>query len=156
MVHSQKRASPIMKKITILLSIFVLSCLCAEAQTKPPGNPHKYPVINGNAPRILKWDTTAKDLGAIHQGVPSVVKFTFVNTGHSPIILTDVHPTCSCTAPDWTKNPVPPGQTGYVLATYNAATVGKFNKSIAVTTNEGEIDILVITGEVVANNPDQK
>lgn len=137
-----------MKQLCVLFfSLFVFSA--AFAQNKD--TKHKYPVINGNAPRVLKWDTTRIDMGKIKQGVPVTVKFIFTNTGNSPVVITDVHPSCTCTSPDFTKYPVPHDNKGYVMATYNAGAIGKFNKSLSVTTNTGELDILVITGEVVNN-----
>jgi hypothetical protein len=136
-----------MKKL-ILLSLTLLFSIGIYAQDKNPK--HKYPVINGNAPHVLKWDTLAIDMGKLRLGVPATVKFVYTNTGNSPIVITEVHPTCSCTSPDYTKYPVPHGNKGFVSATYNAAVPGKFTKSLAVTTNTGEIDILVITGEVIS------
>jgi hypothetical protein len=138
-----------MKKIFILCSFLSLVSFAAFAQDKTPR--HKYPVIDGNAPRVLKWDTTVIDMGKIPEGRPATVKFNFTNTGTKPITLKDVHPSCSCTTPDYSREIINAGKTGYVMATYNAAQVGKFNKSIAVTTSLGEIDILVIKGEVVSS-----
>jgi hypothetical protein len=138
-----------MKRALVLCSILIISFTVFGQEKQKQ---HTYPIIDGNAPRVLKWDTTTINMGKIPRAVPVTVKFNFTNTSTKPIVLKDVHPSCSCTTPDYTKEVINSGKTGYVLATYNAAAPGKFNKSIAVTTNLGEIDILVITGEVVETN----
>jgi hypothetical protein len=52
---------------------------------------------------------------------------------------------------DYTKEPIAPGKKGSVKATFNAAALGAFNKSIRVTANvEGGAETLYIKGEVVS------
>jgi hypothetical protein len=100
---------------------------------------------------VFEWVEQTHDFGKIKQGTPVTFEFKFTNKGKVPIVLTDARPSCGCTTPDWTKQPVPPGQQGYVKATFNAANVGGFNKTITVTANveQGTVP-LVIKGEVLA------
>jgi hypothetical protein len=127
-----------MKKILFLVfSIALFSAATAMAQTKAPVN-------------ALKWETMNIDEGKIPQGTPNTVTFKFTNTGKTPLVLKTVQPSCGCTTSDYTKEPVAPGKTGYVKATYNAAAMGSFTKSITVTTDAAETAVLVIHGEVVA------
>lgn len=100
---------------------------------------------------IAAVDTENFDFGKIKQGVPATHKFIFTNKGKVPMVITNAQPSCGCTTPDWTKDPIPPGGQGFVTATYNAAAPGAFNKSISVMANvEAGVIILHITGEVVA------
>jgi hypothetical protein len=67
-----------------------------------------------------------------------------------------VQKVCGCTVTGWTKNPVLPGQTGYVSAQYNAASIGPFKKPVTVISNAKNSPIkLFFEGEVVAKTADQ-
>ncbi len=102
---------------------------------------------------IAAVDIENFDFGKIKQGVPSTHKFIFTNKGKVPMVITNAQPSCGCTTPDWTKDPIPPGGQGFVQATYNAAAVGAFDKSITVMTNvETGVVLLRIHGEVLAPN----
>ncbi len=62
--------------------------------------------------------------------------FTFVNTGDQPLVLSNVRSTCGCTVPQYTKEPIIPGDSGTIKVTYNPqGRPGKFNKPIYVNTN---------------------
>lgn len=98
----------------------------------------------------VNWEATQFDFGKVKQNVPVTHEFKFTNTSKVPFIIANAQPSCGCTAPDWTKTPVPPGDSGFVKATFNAASPGPFNKTITVTSNvEGGIILLTIKGEVV-------
>src|SRR6185312_14899845 len=75
----------------------------------------------------LKWATENIDMGKIPQGTPASATFKFTNTGKEPVALKTVQPGCGCTTSDYTKEPVAPGKTGYVKATYNAMAMGSYN-----------------------------
>jgi hypothetical protein len=89
------------------------------------------------------------DFGKIKQGVPVTHEFKFTNKGKVPMVITNVAPSCGCTTPDWTRDPIAPGGEGFIKATYNAAAPGAFNKSVTVTANveNGSVQ-LFIKGEV--------
>ncbi len=90
--------------------------------------------VNPNAP-AFEWAETTHDFGTIPQGVPVTNKFSFTNTGKEPLIISNVQKTCGCTVTDWTKEPIMPGQKGFVAAEYNAAKEGPFTKAITVQSN---------------------
>ena len=109
-------------------------------------------VESGGTPGSLadfKWVETTHDFGKINQGTPVKNEFTFTNTGGSPLIISNVKGSCGCTVTKYSKEPVLPGKIGTVTATFNAAAVGSFHKSIRVTANvEGGAETLFIKGEV--------
>ena len=98
----------------------------------------------------LKWATENVDMGKIPQGTPATATFNFTNEGKEPVALKTVQPGCGCTTSDYTKEPVAPGKKGYVKAIYNAMAMGSFNKSVTVTTDGGDMTVLIIHGEVIA------
>ncbi|MCE7865142.1 MAG: DUF1573 domain-containing protein [Bacteroidetes bacterium CHB5] len=100
---------------------------------------------------VFTWDNTTHDFGKVKQGTPVTHEFKFTNTGKVPLVITNVQASCGCTTPAWTKEPVMPGGQGFIKATYNAASVGAFNKTVTVTANiEAGFVQLTIKGEVQA------
>ncbi len=78
--------------------------------------------------------------------------FEFTNIGGTPLIINNVQASCGCTTPDWSKQPVSPGDKGFVKATYNpSGRGGTFNKTITVTSNSTirPTMVLTITGTVI-------
>lgn len=99
---------------------------------------------------IFEWEASAHDFGKIKQGVPVTHEFKFTNTGKTPLVITNVQASCGCTTPAWSKEPIPPGGQGFIKATYNAASMGGFNKTVTVMANvENGFKQLSIKGEVV-------
>jgi hypothetical protein len=99
---------------------------------------------------VFGWATTAHDFGRIPQGKPAVAEFRFTNKGELPLIVSRAQGSCGCTGVDYPKTPVLPGQSGVIRATFNAASVGAFNKSVSVESNaEGGTMTLYVKGEVV-------
>jgi hypothetical protein len=88
------------------------------------------------------------DFGTIKAGIPASHVFEYKNVGNRDITIDNVNASCGCTTPNWKGGVYKPGETGQITATYNAASVGGFNKSVTVTTSEGTI-VLTISGTVL-------
>lgn len=98
----------------------------------------------------VTWVNQTQSLGKISKGKPVSVKFEFTNNSGKPMVITQVKTSCGCTASEWPKEPIGVGETSSIKATYNAAVLGNFNKSITVYTDSGDQPYtLFITGEVV-------
>ena len=97
----------------------------------------------GFAQPKIQFDQTTYDFGQIHEeGGKVTARFNFTNVGTEDLILKSVRPGCGCTAANYTKTAVAPGQRGFIDATYNPANrPGSFNKNIKVTTNEPEMEV---------------
>jgi hypothetical protein len=111
----------------------------------------------------IKFENTTYDFGKIkEEGGKVTGKFVFTNVGNEPLQLTNVRPGCGCTAANYTKDPIAPGEQGYIEATYNPYNrPGAFNKNIRVTTNEPRFlendkatpHMIFIKGEVIKRPP---
>jgi hypothetical protein len=98
---------------------------------------------------VVAWEKESHDFGEIPQGKPVTVSFSFTNKGDEPILIADVATSCGCTASDYSKEPILPGASSTITATYNAAAAGAFNKSITVNFNEPSAKkVLLIKGTV--------
>lgn len=102
-------------------------------------------------PSGITWKEDVHSFGDIAKGTPVSHEFAFKNTTKQTVLITNVKAQCGCTATNYTKTPIKPGETGTVTATFNAATVGPFNKTVTVTTNDSDVNkILTIKGKVLA------
>src|SRR5882672_1631763 len=50
---------------------------------------------------------------------PAVVEFSITNKTTRPVSILTVKPSCGCTTPDWTKDPIAAGATGFIKASYD-------------------------------------
>jgi hypothetical protein len=135
-----------MKKIVLVLLVFAVST-SVFAQTVASAKP-------ANAPRVenaaFTWTQTTFDFGKIKVSNPATHEFTFTNSGNVPLVTSSVKASCGCTVADYSKDPIAPGAKGFVKATYNAASVGQFSKTVTVNANTAEgVVVLTIKGEVV-------
>lgn len=78
-------------------------------------------------------------------------EFVFTNNSGRPVRIISVQASCGCTTPDWSKEAVAPGKTGFIKASYDPkGRPGYFNKSLTVTTDlSGNPVVLQIKGTVV-------
>lgn len=98
----------------------------------------------------FSWESTSHDFGKIEKGRPVTVVFKFKNTGNAPLLISKANSSCGCTASDYSKNAIVPGESGFVKVNYNAASLGTFSKTVTVYSNLGDIPVeLSIKGEVV-------
>ena len=99
-----------MKRIAILLSLLFLSCVSLFAQDET-----FYKEAD-----VIRFDKKVHDFGdvLIAEG-PVTCLFTFTNIGSQPIVVHNVISSCGCTTPEWTREPVRPGATGTIQATFS-------------------------------------
>ena len=126
-----------MKKILFTLSL-VVACLGLYAQDASDGGPQ------------MKFETPVIDYGTIEHKADGQREFVFTNTGAAPLIISNARGSCGCTVPTYPKEPIPPGATGKIGVKYDTKRVGKFTKTITLTTNTIQKNkILTIKGEVL-------
>ncbi len=75
--------------------------------------------------------------GKVAKGEQINAVFTVENTGDYALVLSDVKGSCSCTVADFTKDPIPPGEKGYVKATVNTESqpIGALQKKVYLLAN---------------------
>jgi hypothetical protein len=162
-----------MKKSILLFASFVMMSTAMMAQTKdkkvapqtkaaetpkivskappvpsPTVQPAQTPGSANMNPEALKFKNEEHSFGTIPEGPSVSYDFEFTNTGKEPVILQNVTASCGCTTPSWSKEPILPGKSSKITASY--ATQGRpnsFTKEITVTSNIGTKK-LKITGNV--------
>ena len=133
MPELQKRIN--MKKfiLTAFLSVFALIAFAAgEAE--------------------IKFEKTSHDFGTFPESEKVTCTFKFTNTGDNLLVIHQAIASCGCTVPQYSKEPIKPGETGEIVVTYNGAGKfpGHFKKSITIRTNaKQEIVRLYVEGDMV-------
>jgi len=123
-----------MKKFLTLL-LFSGSFLLANGQqTMPADN--------------LQLKESEHDFAQIPQGKPVYYSFEISNTGSVALKLDDVHASCGCTTPEWSRDPIAPGGSAKIKVGYNAAAEGPFEKYITLTYNGNQTKLIKIKGTV--------
>ena len=89
----------------------------------------------------------------IEKNGPVTHIFEFTNTHSKPVRILGVKPSCGCTTPDWSKEEIQPGKSGFIKAEFNPkGRPGFFTKTLTVITNaETSPFILQIKGSVVSD-----
>jgi hypothetical protein len=129
-----------MKKTILSIAVLALFATAASAQEKQQTvstqqAPAKATTLTADN---VAFKSDSYDFGTISEGPAAEHVFQFTNTGKEPIVIERVQPSCGCTAPDWSKEPIPPGKTGMVKATYGTqGRPGHFEKNMTVFTNAG-------------------
>lgn len=127
-----------MKKILFLtIGMLLVGCFSSFAQQRTAS---------------IAFKEEAFDFGKIKESDgPVTHQFVFTNTGSIPLIIQNAQPSCGCTIPDWTKQPVMPGTKGFIKATFDpSGRPGTFEKSVTVYSNADKSPfILKFSGTVI-------
>lgn len=138
-----------MKKVILSLGLAVMTTGAVFAQDKKTVQT----TATAAATTTLTADNMSfvadnHDFGDVQEGPTADYEFTFKNTGKEPIIIQRVQPSCGCTTPSYSKEPIAPGKTGTIKASYNTSgRPGQFTKTLTVVSNAGT-KVLTIKGTV--------
>lgn len=140
-----------MKTIIILIASTLLGFTTAvSAQDVSKQDKGKIVTEKKNGP-VADFDKLICDLGELTQNAPQTAEFKVTNKGNEPLIFSSATASCGCTNLTWSQEPVLPGKSTIISATYNAAALGNFMKTITVKSNASEQPVILqIKGKVNA------
>lgn len=110
-----------------------------------------YSVYSQPGKAQIKFSSLEHDFGKIDEdNGPVSYEYVFSNDGNLPLVISNVRPSCGCTTPEWTREPVVPGKLGSINVSFNpAGRPGPFVKTITISSNAEEKNvILTIRGYV--------
>lgn len=81
---------------------------------------------------VLTFDKNEFDFGKIIQGEVVSYTFHFANTGNAPLLITGVEKSCGCTASDYPREPIQPGESGEIKITYDSKGHNGFQSKVLV------------------------
>jgi len=123
--------------ITLFTSVLLLSCKNGSGSK-----------MKGDAG--IAFADSSIEFGELEFNGDGDGEFVFTNTGNIPLLLTHVRSTCGCTIPEWSEEPVNPGDTSRIHVSYDTHRIGQFRKSIYVYSNAASgTQQLFISGEVL-------
>ena len=135
----------ILTMFTLISAMFLMAFSTAQPTPSQTGLEGK----SSSTVTTIKWQSETIDLGEVEQGKPVSAYFELENTGSVPLIISRVKTSCGCTVSDYERDPILPGETSKIKATYNAKAKGAFNKTITVYANtESGNKLLVLKGKV--------
>ena len=113
-------------------------------------------VITADAPKTeestnvtIDFVSKVVDYGTIEHNADGARKFVFTNNGTEPLLIKNAKGSCGCTVPTWPREAIAPGATAEIGVEYATNRVGKFTKTITLTTNASKKPvILTVKGEV--------
>lgn len=84
------------------------------------------------------------DFGKLKKGDHVEHIYEVTNTGTNPLIISQVKPGCGCTVPDYTKDPILPGQKGKITLKFDSTNFdGLVNKQAEVYANVEKAPIVL-------------
>ena len=125
-----------MKKVWLFACVLLLSAGVFAQQKK--------------AEDVVKFKELSYDFGKIKQGTPVTHNFEFANISEAPVVIESATPSCGCTTPVKPEGAIAKGKADKIIAGFNAASPGPFNKSITIKVAGVDLPLqLKITGEVL-------
>lgn len=105
----------------------------------------------GSNEPIMKFEEATYDFGKIKQGEKVSNEFKFKNIGKVPLIISDAKASCGCTTPEFTREPIKPGETGTIKVTFDSAgKTGLQDKVITIIANTNpEQNNVHLIGEIL-------
>lgn len=93
------------------------------------------------------------DFGEIVEGEKITYGFKFSNTGGSDLIINNVIASCGCTATEFPKDPIKPGENGVIKITFDSrGQTGYQKKTITIEANTLPEKVFVRIKAVVKNS----
>ena len=105
--------------------------------TTPSATPVVAPEEKPEGPLpVAEFERADHDFGTINEGQKVSYTYKVKNNGEAPLIIQNAAPSCGCTVPEWSKEPIPVGGSGFVKAEFDTnGKTGIQNKTITVTAN---------------------
>ena len=99
----------------------------------------------------ISFNKMEHDFGRVIEGEKITYAFKFSNTGTGNLILTNVSSSCGCTVPEYTSDPIKPGETGNIKVTFDSENRKGFqNKTVTVVSNtQPNTTVLRIRAQVI-------
>ena len=84
----------------------------------------------------IAFDNDMHDFGRLQAGENISYSFKFTNKGNADLLITACDASCGCTVADFPRDPVHPGESGYVTVSFKSAGMsGQQYKEVTVCTN---------------------
>jgi hypothetical protein len=115
-----------MKTIRLLVLLGLATLIsCSHDRSQVPASIVNIPnSASGNSDQsqlpVMEFEQVEHDFGKVIQGEIVSYAFKFKNTGKTDLVIASVSASCGCTASDYPKTPVRPGEEGLIEVSFNS------------------------------------
>jgi hypothetical protein len=111
-----------------------------KGATTPTATPDATPAAAEVKPEgplpVAQFEKVEHDFGTIQDGQKVNYRYKLTNNGEAPLIIQSAQPSCGCTVPTFSQEPIPVGGAGYIDVEFDSSgKPGINNKTITVTAN---------------------
>ena len=122
--------------ILVVLILGILSCGGQNGSLEQDSQVIEETVQDVQGKPVMLFDTLIHDFGTIIEGERLVCYFDYTNSGKGDLLITAVEATCGCTTPDWSSEPLGPGQKETLEIIFDASgRSGEQRKLVTVKSN---------------------
>ncbi len=69
---------------------------------------------------VMTFEKESHNFGNVEEGEQVEYSFKFTNTGKRDLLITKAEASCGCTVPEWPKEPLKPGESGYMKVKFDS------------------------------------
>lgn len=116
-----------MRTPAIIFSLFIVAAAAIIALNKKNPAPIKPIVVKEFAPAdpvipltSVEFSDAVQNLGNVKNGETLNIEYHFKNTGNEMLVIKDVSASCGCTIPEKPQEPIAPGKSGVIKATFDS------------------------------------
>ncbi len=99
----------------------------------------------------ISFENECIDAGTTLWNKPITATFKYTNKERQPLIIKDIDGGCGCINAEWSKKPIGKGEEGTITITYDAKTLGHFERIIEIFTNAESEPIHISIKGLVSN-----
>jgi hypothetical protein len=92
--------------------------------------------MNGFAQSIIQFKDLKKNFGMVKKGEVVNMVYSYKNVGNTPLIIYDYKVGCSCTEVEFSRDPVPPGESAEINVKFDTkSTYDRQDRVIEIISN---------------------
>ena len=140
-------------KLWMMGILFIMACSGQNDSPGPEGGDLGESSEGPSGQSLISFSKLSHDFGTIIDGEMVVCYFDYENIGEIELVITSVEATCGCTTPDWTREPLKPGEKERLKIIFDAkGRSGAQRKVVTVMSNTDNSPVrLTIKANVNSN-----
>ena len=134
------------------LVLVLFSCSGQNGSKEEGGSINEADAQVAQEESFMHFDALVHDFGTIIEGERVVCYFDYSNEGVGDLLITGVDATCGCTTPNWSREPLKPGEKETLEIVFDASgRSGEQRKLITVRSNASN-QVVQLTIRAKVNN----
>jgi hypothetical protein len=145
-----------MKTIRLLVILGLAALMsCSHNKTQVPASVVNIPnSASGNSGQsvlpVMEFTQVEHDFGKVIQGEIVSYSFKFKNTGNADLVIANVSASCGCTAGEYPRTPVRPGEEGTIEVSFDSSGRQGFqSKDLTIAANTQPSHIILTIKAII-------